>query len=117
MIGICTMTEPMLLLVEYMKDGCLKDVLRRCRGSMTNRPLLDSSILLGYALDVCEAMHFLETKKVSCARGVGHLPSHFVVLLQCVHRDLAARNVLVDGFLAKVADFGLARNLDEEVFF
>ena len=33
-------------------------------------------------------------------------------VLQLVHRDLAARNILVDkGYICKIADFGLARNI------
>ena len=36
-------------------------------------------------------------------------------ILQCVHRDLAARNVLVcEGYVCKVADFGLSRS--DEVY-
>ena len=38
--------------------------------------------------------------------------------LQCVHRDLAARNVLIaEGFLLKVGDFGLARDLTERDYY
>lgn len=47
------------------------------------------------------------------ARGMEHLEN-----MRCLHRDLAARNVLIsEGFLLKVADFGLARELTEKDYY
>lgn len=43
------------------------------------------------------------------ARGMQYLSQK-----QCIHRDLAARNVLVaDGYVMKIADFGLTRNVKD----
>ena len=36
-------------------------------------------------------------------------------MIQCIHRDLACRNVLVGkGLVAKVADFGMARDVSTD---
>ncbi|NXC39013.1 CSF1R factor, partial [Penelope pileata] len=56
------------------------------------RPL-DLSDLLQFSSQVAQGMAFLASKN-------------------CIHRDLAARNVLVsDGRVAKICDFGLARDI------
>ncbi|XP_049444698.1 megakaryocyte-associated tyrosine-protein kinase isoform X1 [Epinephelus fuscoguttatus] len=74
------------IVTELMTKGNLVNFLRT-RG----RSVLNSVQLLRFALDVCEGMEYLESKKL-------------------VHRDLAARNVLVsDDSVAKVSDFGLTK--------
>uniref|UniRef100_A0A669BYF2 Tyrosine-protein kinase n=1 Tax=Oreochromis niloticus TaxID=8128 RepID=A0A669BYF2_ORENI len=76
----------LFIVTEYMAKGCLVDYLRS-RG----RTVLGGEALLHFALDVCEAMAYLETNNF-------------------VHRDLAARNVLVsEDNMAKVSDFGLTK--------
>ncbi|XP_037530583.1 megakaryocyte-associated tyrosine-protein kinase [Nematolebias whitei] len=74
------------IVTELMTKGNLGNFLRT-RG----RSVINSVQLLRFALDVCEGMEYLESKKL-------------------VHRDLAARNVLVsDNSVAKVSDFGLTK--------
>ena len=42
----------------------------------------------------------------------------FLSQRRCVHRDLAARNVLVSsGGVAKIADFGMARDLHDSDYY
>ncbi|XP_033937914.1 megakaryocyte-associated tyrosine-protein kinase isoform X3 [Pseudochaenichthys georgianus] len=74
------------IVTELMTKGNLVNFLRT-RG----RSVVNSAQLLHFALDVCEGMEYLESKKL-------------------IHRDLAARNVLVsDESVAKVSDFGLTK--------
>ncbi|MCJ8737680.1 hypothetical protein PDJAM_G00026850 [Pangasius djambal] len=73
------------IITEFMAKGNLVNYLRS-RG----RSVITTAELLQYALDVCEGMEYLESKKL-------------------VHRDLAARNILIsEDNIAKISDFGLA---------
>ncbi|OQV23738.1 Tyrosine-protein kinase CSK [Hypsibius exemplaris] len=76
------------LVTEYMGKGDLAHFLRsRGRQQITKKDQLN------FSRDCCAGMAHLEAKKV-------------------VHRDLASRNVLLsDEMVAKVCDFGLARDL------
>uniref|UniRef100_H3CQ90 receptor protein-tyrosine kinase n=1 Tax=Tetraodon nigroviridis TaxID=99883 RepID=H3CQ90_TETNG len=63
---------------------------------LSDSPLLTLHDLLSFSFQVAKAMDFLSSRN-------------------CLHRDLAARNVLVcEGKLAKVCDFGLARDLTRD---
>ncbi|KAG5670434.1 hypothetical protein PVAND_000699 [Polypedilum vanderplanki] len=85
-IGIVFNKQHLYLVTEYMSKGSLVDYLRsRGRQHITRKDQIN------FASDTCSGMEYLEAKKV-------------------VHRDLAARNVLIsEECVAKVADFGLAR--------
>ncbi|XP_029489727.1 megakaryocyte-associated tyrosine-protein kinase-like isoform X1 [Oncorhynchus nerka] len=74
------------IVTELMAKGNLVNFLRT-RG----RFVISTGQLLRFALDVCEGMEYLESKRL-------------------VHRDLAARNILVSNEgVAKVSDFGLTK--------
>ena len=51
----------------------------------------------------------------TCSANSGIFSLPFPSYAQCIHRDLASRNVLVgNGLVAKVADFGMARNISTD---
>ncbi|XP_054179893.1 tyrosine-protein kinase Srms isoform X1 [Homo sapiens] len=91
--AVCSGGEPVYIVTELMRKGNLQAFLGTPEGRALRLPPL-----LGFACQVAEGMSYLEEQRV-------------------VHRDLAARNVLVDdGLACKVADFGLARLLKDDIY-
>lgn len=91
LIGISFVKNSIVILTEYCSEGALVDYLRT-RG----RAVITQPQQLRFAKDVCAGMCHLEQRQI-------------------VHRDLAARNVLLShDFCAKVSDFGLAKDVEQE---
>ncbi|CAN9507398.1 unnamed protein product [Ophioblennius macclurei] len=83
--------EPILIVTEFMVNGCLLDFLKSDEGKKQNlNKLIDMSA------QVAEGMAYIEKKNY-------------------IHRDLRAANILVSETLhCKIADFGLARIIETE---
>jgi len=100
--GVCTQEEPIYMVMELMKYGTLLEYLRS-----ENDHSLQLPQIVDMGAQVAAGMNYLE-------------------LNNYIHRDVAARNILVsdqgDGELednvvvCKVADFGLARVIDEDIY-
>jgi hypothetical protein len=85
LVGVCTIGEPCLMIVEYCELGALNKFLQ----TQTTDLILKTRI----AGDCAEGLSYLS------ARGF-------------VHRDVAARNVLVGSDKrAKISDFGMSRDM------
>ena len=90
--AVCTKEEPIYIITELMKHGSLLEYLRGDGRSLKLPQLIDMGA------QVASGMAYLEEYNYN-------------------HRDLAARNILVGEYLiCKVADFGLARIIDEDIY-
>ncbi|XP_067677182.1 proto-oncogene tyrosine-protein kinase Src-like [Haliotis asinina] len=91
LIAVCTDEEPILIMTELMANGALLDYIRKDEGKHIRFPTI-----IDMASQIAEGMAFLEAENF-------------------VHRDLRAANILVgEHHDVKVADFGLARILQDE---
>ncbi|KAL1449553.1 hypothetical protein WDU94_002046 [Cyamophila willieti] len=109
LLGVCTQSGPLYVIVEFARYNNLKDFLINHRplpeyqnqlgSSATLEVVLTEQLLISFALQVANGMKYLHSRK-------------------CIHRDLAARNVLVsDNYVMKIADFGLARDVHVQDYY
>ena len=90
--AVCTREEPIYIVTELMKHGSLLEYLRGEGRSLKLPQLVDMSA------QVAAGMAYLECQNY-------------------IHQDLAARNILVgEHLICKVADFGLAHVIDEDIY-
>uniref|UniRef100_H2YTJ7 Protein kinase domain-containing protein n=1 Tax=Ciona savignyi TaxID=51511 RepID=H2YTJ7_CIOSA len=88
--AVCTRSQPFYIVTELMCNGSLLNYIRKND--------LNISTLMDIAAQIASGMAYLETNNY-------------------IHRDLAARNILVGkNNYVKVADFGLARAIKEEIY-
>lgn len=94
LMGICTEVEPVYIITEFMENGALLEYLRSSGRS------LQFVILIDMAAQIADGMAYLESQNPPF-----------------VHRDLRAANILVGANNnVKVADFGLARIIEDDVY-
>ncbi|XP_077979610.1 tyrosine kinase receptor Cad96Ca-like [Glandiceps talaboti] len=103
LLGCCTISDPVYIILELLTGGSLQSHLRSSRSSCTymyqnlhpSSRNLTSMDLLHFAWQISKGMRFLESVKV-------------------IHCDLATRNVLLDEHnMCKISDFGLARDVSD----
>lgn len=91
--AVCTLEEPIYIVTELMKYGSLLEYLQSPRGVV-----LRLTGLIDMAAQIASGMAYLESQNY-------------------IHRDLAARNILVaENNIVKIADFGLARLIKEDIY-
>ncbi|KAL1541957.1 non-specific serine/threonine protein kinase [Salvia divinorum] len=98
LIGYCYDQREMILVYDYMAYGTLSDHLYK----LSRKGVDGSSLTWKELLTIC----------IGAGRGLDYLHTGHSL----IHRDVKASNILLDEkFVAKVADFGLARNMNMRV--
>ncbi|XP_056403389.1 tyrosine-protein kinase HCK [Hyla sarda] len=91
--AVVTQEEPIYIITEYMEKGSLLDFLKSQEGNNLALPQL-----IDFSAQIAEGMWFIEQKNY-------------------IHRDLRAANCLVSAAMAcKIADFGLARVIEDSEY-
>ncbi|XP_078507772.1 tyrosine-protein kinase Srms isoform X2 [Lissotriton helveticus] len=91
--AVCTVGEPVYIVTELMKNGDLQSYLTNCDQKVVNK-----KSLMQFACHIAQGMAYLEEGNI-------------------IHRDLAARNILLGhDLVCKIADFGLARLLKDDIY-
>ncbi|KAM3604731.1 uncharacterized protein V6R79_015580 [Siganus canaliculatus] len=91
--AVVTKTQPIYIITEYMANGSLLDFLKSDAGCKLQLPKL-----IDFSAQIAEGMAYIEKKNY-------------------IHRDLRAANVLVsESLLCKIADFGLARVIEDDEY-
>ncbi|XP_030259937.1 tyrosine-protein kinase Lyn isoform X1 [Sparus aurata] len=91
--AVVTKTEPIYIITEFMANGSLLDFLKSDTGCRVQLPKL-----IDFSAQIAEGMAYIEKKNY-------------------IHRDLRAANVLVsESLLCKIADFGLARVIEDDEY-
>jgi len=97
LLGVVSDGQPVLVVMELMQNGNLRDFLRSKRPdaeeNVNNAPLPTMFNYFKWAIQIADGMAYLES-------------------LKFCHRDLAARNCMVSGDeTVKIGDFGMARDI------
>ncbi|KAK3566769.1 hypothetical protein QTP86_004529 [Hemibagrus guttatus] len=91
--AVVTKTEPLYIITEFMANGSLLDFLKSPEGRKIQLPKM-----IDFGAQIAEGMAYIEKKNY-------------------IHRDLRAANVLVsESLLCKIADFGLARVIEDNEY-
>ncbi|KAG9330601.1 hypothetical protein JZ751_023708 [Albula glossodonta] len=91
--AVVTKEEPIYIITEFMEKGSLLDFLKTDEGNRVQLPKL-----IDFSAQIAEGMAFIEEKNY-------------------IHRDLRAANILVNkALVCKIADFGLARIIEDNEY-
>ncbi|CAM6100349.1 unnamed protein product [Calypogeia fissa] len=98
LLGYSAGDDSLFLIYEFAENGALSQHLHHTEGTPEEYPPLSWTARVQIALDTARGLEYIHD----------HTKAHYV------HRDVKTSNILLDGFFrAQVADFGLAKLVEE----